>query len=45
MLKKFRADLADFQVTKGTIRFSPNSALPAALVKKLIKARVAENRE
>ena len=43
-LKQFRADLKDFQITKGTIRFSPNNPLPRALVKKLVKARIAENR-
>ena len=43
-LKKFRGDLTGFQVTKGTIRFSPNSSLPVALVKKLVKARMAEER-
>jgi uncharacterized protein YdhG (YjbR/CyaY superfamily) len=43
-LKKFRDDLTGFQITKGTIRFSPNKPLPPALVKKLVKARMAENR-
>jgi uncharacterized protein YdhG (YjbR/CyaY superfamily) len=43
-LKKFREDLKGFQITKGTIRFSPDNPLPAALVKKLVKARMAENR-
>jgi len=42
-LKQFRADLKDFQITKGTIRFSPDNPLPRALVKKLVKARIAEN--
>jgi uncharacterized protein YdhG (YjbR/CyaY superfamily) len=41
-LKKFRADLKGFQITKGTIRFSPNEPLPISLVKKLLKARIAE---
>ena len=41
-LKKFRTDLKDFQVSKGTLRFSPDNPLPIALVKKLVKARVAE---
>jgi len=44
MLKKFREDLKNFQITKGTIRFSPDNPLPPALVKKLVKARIAENR-
>jgi uncharacterized protein YdhG (YjbR/CyaY superfamily) len=43
-LKKFRQELRDFQITKGTIRFSPDDPLPLALVKKLVKARIAENR-
>jgi uncharacterized protein YdhG (YjbR/CyaY superfamily) len=33
-----------FQITKGTVRFSPDNPLPLALVKKLVKARIAENR-
>ena len=41
-LKKFRDDLKGFQVSKGTIRFSPDNPLPTALVKKLLKARIAE---
>jgi uncharacterized protein YdhG (YjbR/CyaY superfamily) len=43
-LKKFRDDLKSFQITKGTVRFSPDNPLPPALVKKLVKARIAENR-
>jgi uncharacterized protein YdhG (YjbR/CyaY superfamily) len=44
MLKKFRDDLKGFQVSKGTIRFSPDNPLLLALVKKLVKARIAEKR-
>jgi uncharacterized protein YdhG (YjbR/CyaY superfamily) len=43
-LKNFQADLKGFQVSKGTIRFSSDNPLPTALVKKLIKARIAEKR-
>jgi uncharacterized protein YdhG (YjbR/CyaY superfamily) len=43
-LKKFRSDLKGFQISKGTIRFSPDNPLPLPLVKKLLKARIAENR-
>ena len=43
-LKKFQSDLKSFQITKGTIRFSPDNPLPLALVKKLVKARIAENK-
>jgi uncharacterized protein YdhG (YjbR/CyaY superfamily) len=44
MLEKFRDDLKSFPVSKGTVRFSPDNPLPIALVKKLVKARIAENR-
>jgi uncharacterized protein YdhG (YjbR/CyaY superfamily) len=37
-------DLKDFDTSKGTIRFQPDRPLPAALVRKLVKARIAENR-
>src|SRR5260370_35278631 len=43
-LKKFRNDLKGFQITKGTIRFSPDNPLPITLLKKLVNARIAGNR-
>ncbi len=42
-LKGFKDELEGFDTSKGTIRFDAKRALPAALVRKLVKARLAEN--
>jgi uncharacterized protein YdhG (YjbR/CyaY superfamily) len=45
--KKVLADHADelagFETTKGTIHFTVDEPLPAALIKKIVKERIAEN--
>ncbi|MGH7587626.1 MAG: iron chaperone [Gemmatimonadota bacterium] len=35
--------LRGYDISKGTIRFQPDNPLPAALVRKLVKGRIAEN--
>jgi uncharacterized protein YdhG (YjbR/CyaY superfamily) len=39
------SELESYDTSKGTIRFTPGRPLPAALVRKLVKARLGENRE
>jgi uncharacterized protein YdhG (YjbR/CyaY superfamily) len=38
-----RDELKDYDTSKGTIRFQADKPLPVALVRKLVKARMAEN--
>jgi uncharacterized protein YdhG (YjbR/CyaY superfamily) len=36
-------DLKNYEIGKASIRFAPDKLLPAALVRKLVKARIVEN--
>ena len=38
-----KAELKNYDTSKGTIRFQADRPLPVALVRKLVKARIAEN--
>jgi len=43
VVDQFEDELADFETAKGTIRFQPDAPLPAALVRKIVKMRLAQN--
>ncbi len=43
LIEAFKKELKNFLTSKGTIRFPVDKPLPATLVKKLVKARVAQN--
>jgi uncharacterized protein YdhG (YjbR/CyaY superfamily) len=43
VIEAFKKELKDFSTSKGTIHFTTDKPLPTALVKKLVKARVAEH--
>jgi uncharacterized protein YdhG (YjbR/CyaY superfamily) len=42
-IEAHRNELRSYQISKGTIRFPIDKPLPAALVKKLVISRIAEN--
>jgi uncharacterized protein YdhG (YjbR/CyaY superfamily) len=43
VLDGFAGQLDAYDTSKGTIRFQPSAPLPAALVKRIVAARLAEN--
>jgi uncharacterized protein YdhG (YjbR/CyaY superfamily) len=45
VIKTFKTELERYDLSKGTIRFSTSKPLPKTLVRKMVKARIAENTE
>lgn len=42
VIEAFQKELKSFQTSKGTIHFPLNRPLPVALIRKIVKARVAQ---
>jgi len=45
VIKSFQKELESYEISKGTIHFPVNKPLPAALIKKMILAKIKENEE
>jgi uncharacterized protein YdhG (YjbR/CyaY superfamily) len=45
VIRAHARELARFETAKGTIRFTPDHPLPAALVRQIVRARMKENEE
>jgi uncharacterized protein YdhG (YjbR/CyaY superfamily) len=43
VVRRFAAELKGYSTGKGTVRFTPDKPLPARLVTRIVKARIAEN--
>ncbi len=44
IVEQYKAELEGYSISKGTIRFQPNKPLPASLVRKLVMARIENNK-
>ena len=42
-VEEFQDELADFETSKGTVRFQPGKPIPAGLVRRMVKARIARD--
>jgi uncharacterized protein YdhG (YjbR/CyaY superfamily) len=42
VIEAHAADLTRWETSKGTIRFAPDTPLPVALIRKIVRARIAE---
>src|ERR1700676_122639 len=42
LIEKFKRELKDFSTSKGTVRFAVDKPLPARLLRKFVRERIAE---
>jgi uncharacterized protein YdhG (YjbR/CyaY superfamily) len=42
VIAAFEGELEGYSTAEGTVRFQPDGPLPAALVRKIVKARIKE---
>ncbi|HTP13036.1 MAG TPA: DUF1801 domain-containing protein [Bacteroidota bacterium] len=45
VVERFRRELAGYETSRGTIRIPFDRPLPASLIRKIVRARVAQNKE
>jgi uncharacterized protein YdhG (YjbR/CyaY superfamily) len=45
VIEQFKKELAGYRTSRGTIQFPSEKGFPDALLKKIVKARVKQNRE
>jgi uncharacterized protein YdhG (YjbR/CyaY superfamily) len=45
VIERFKKELAGYRTSRGTIQFPSDKCFPDALLKKIVTARVKENRE
>ena len=45
VIENFKKELAGYKTSRGTIQFPSDKGFPDALLKKIVKARVKENRQ
>jgi uncharacterized protein YdhG (YjbR/CyaY superfamily) len=45
VIEKFAKELKDYSTNRGTIRFPPDKPIPDAIIKKIVKVRIAENKD
>ncbi|HXS78566.1 MAG TPA: DUF1801 domain-containing protein [Terracidiphilus sp.] len=43
LIDRLKDELKQYRTSKGTLQFPPDRPLPAALLKKMVKLRIAEN--